>query len=110
MCRLTVNIILGILVWIPVLVFANQEAYTLTIKDHKFEPTQLMIPANTKVKIIVENQDPTPEEFESFQLNREKIVTGHNKITVFVGPLRAGTYKFFGDFHQATAQGEIVVQ
>ena len=110
MCRLTVNIVLGVLLWIPVVVFASQDNYTLIVKDHKFQPTQLTIPANTKVKIIVENQDSTAEEFESFQLNREKIVSGHGKITVFIGPLKTGTYKFFGDFHKDTAQGEVIVQ
>lgn len=111
MCRLTVNLILGFLIWLPVLVLAGQEPYTLVIKDHKFEPAQLTIPANAKVKIFIENQDSTPEEFESFELNREKVVTGNGKIVIFIGPLKTGTsYKFFGDFHKDTAQGTLVVQ
>ncbi|MBI3601778.1 MAG: cupredoxin domain-containing protein [Candidatus Omnitrophica bacterium] len=110
MRRLTVDIIVGILIWLPALAFASQEPYGLVIKDHKFEPARLTIPANTKVKILIENQDATPEEFESFELNREKVVTGKGKIVVFIGPLKAGTYKFFGDFHKETAQGQINVE
>ena len=82
----------------------------LAIKDHKFDPAQLDVPANTKVKLLVENRDATPEEFESADLNREKVVTGNNTITVYLGPLDAGRYHFFGDFHQETAQGDLVVK
>ena len=84
--------------------------FTLTIRDHKYEPTELVIPANTKVKLTVKNLDSTAEEFESFDLNREKVVGGGAQIEVFVGPLAAGKYEFFGDFHQDTARGHLVVQ
>jgi len=89
---------------------ADDPTYTLSIKDHKYQPADLEIPANIKVKLVVKNLDPTPEEFESYDLDREKIVTGGNEITVFIGPLDPGTYKFFGDFHQDTAQGRIVAK
>lgn len=82
----------------------------LAIKDHKFDPAVLNVPANTRIKLLVENQDATPEEFESIDLNREKVVTGKNTITVLLGPLDAGKYHFFGDFHQETAQGDLVVK
>jgi len=82
----------------------------LTIRDHKFEPAQLTVPAGAKIRLSIENQDATPEEFESHELNREKIVVGNGTITVFIGPLDAGRYPFFGDFHQETAQGVLVAQ
>jgi hypothetical protein len=82
----------------------------LAIRDHKFDPAVLSVPANTKIKLLVENQDGTPEEFESSDLNREKIVVGKGTITVLLGPLDAGKYHFFGDFHQETAQGDLVVK
>jgi plastocyanin len=82
----------------------------LVIKDHKFEPTELTVPAGQKIKLLVDNQDPTPEEFESNELNREKVVVGKSSITVFLGPLDAGRYPFFGDFHQETAQGVLIVK
>ncbi len=84
--------------------------FTLTVKDHRFTPAELTIPANTKVKLIVVNQDATAEEFESHELNREKVVTGNASINVYVGPLKAGRYPFFGDFHQDTAQGALVAR
>jgi hypothetical protein len=84
--------------------------YVLVIKDHKFSPETLEIPADKKVKITVDNQDASPEEFESHELNREKIIPGNSKGIIFVGPLKPGTYPFFGEFNMATAKGQIVVK
>ena len=89
---------------------ANPPEYTLTLRQHRFVPAQLTIPANTKVKLIIVNEDSTPEEFESHELNREKIVTGKGKITVWVGPLKAGRYPFFGEFHMDTAKGVLIAK
>lgn len=89
---------------------ADTPEFRLVIKDHRFTPTDLTIPAGQKVKLLVENQDPTPEEFESYDLNREKIVPGNGRIVVFVGPLKPGRYEFFGEFNAATARGWIVAQ
>jgi len=92
----------------PCFSYAKRAVYTITIKDHLFSPKELIVPANEKVKLIIDNQDPTAEEFESYDLNREKIVTGNGKITVFIGPLKPGEYKYFGEFHEDTAQGIII--
>ncbi len=89
---------------------AEMPQYTLTIKDHKFQPTQLTVPADTQFKVRVDNQDSTPSEFESSDFNREKIVLPGSQITVFIGPLAKGKYKFFDDFHQDTGQGVLIVQ
>jgi plastocyanin len=82
----------------------------LVIHEHKFEPAELAVPAGAKIKLLIENHDATPEEFESHELNREKVVVGNGSITVFIGPLDAGRYPFFGDFHQETAQGVLVAK
>ncbi|PCJ25961.1 MAG: hypothetical protein COA94_05720 [Rickettsiales bacterium] len=82
----------------------------LIIKDHKFHPETLKLPAGKKIRITVHNQDSTIEEFESIDLKREKIVLGNSKARVILAPLKPGTYKFFGEFHEETAQGKIVVE
>jgi hypothetical protein len=89
---------------------AEVKEYTLTLRNHKFVPAQLTIPANTKVKLLIVNEDATPEEFESHELNREKIVTGKGRISVFIGPLKPGKYPFFGEFHMDTAQGVLIAK
>ncbi|MGA7298181.1 MAG: cupredoxin domain-containing protein [Rhodanobacteraceae bacterium] len=84
--------------------------FTLVLKNHVYHPDELKVPAGTKFKLIVRNEDPTPEEFESTDFNREKIVLPNTSMTVYVGPLRAGSYRFFGEFHQATAQGRLIAE
>jgi hypothetical protein len=89
---------------------AQEPTYTLVIKDHKFQPTEIEVPAGQKIALLVKNDDPTPEEFESVQLRREKVVPGGEQITIYIGPLKPGKYEFFGDFNPATARGHIVVK
>ncbi len=81
----------------------------LHIKDHKFMPDIVELPTDKKVNITVYNDDPTIEEFESIDLKREKIVLGKSSIKIVLAPLAPGEYKFFGDFHQESAQGKIIV-
>ncbi|MGY0194861.1 cupredoxin domain-containing protein [Leptothrix sp. BB-4] len=82
----------------------------LVIRDHRFEPEELKVPAGQRIKILVDNQDATPEEFESSSLKREKVIPGKSKGQVLVGPLKPGRYKFVGEFHEATAKGVLVVE
>lgn len=82
----------------------------LRIRDHLFFPSTLEIPAGQKVKIRVINEDPTPEEFESFELNREKVIVGNSQTVIFIGPLPPGVYPFFGEFYPKTAQGVVIVK
>jgi plastocyanin domain-containing protein len=83
---------------------------TLTIRNHRFEPAQIEVPAGTRFRLWVKNADPSLEEFESFDLHREKLVPPGKEIYVFLGPLDKGEYKFFGDFHQDTAQGVMIAK
>ncbi len=111
MFRLVVFGVLGTCFWFPVLSFAGeQNTFTIVIKEHRFEPERLIVPAGEKVKIIIDNQDLTFEEFESYDLNREKMVPGNKKAVIYLGPLKPGEYKYFGEFNLKTAQGVIVAQ
>tara|TARA_R110002096_G_scaffold257334_2_gene450647 strand:+ start:1112 stop:1456 length:345 start_codon:yes stop_codon:yes gene_type:complete len=95
--------------WAPS-VQAEDATFELTIRDHRFQPETLDVPANKRIKLIIENADPTPEEFESYELNREKVIPGNSKAIVYIGPLDAGTYPFVGEFNQKTAKGSIVAK
>jgi plastocyanin len=89
---------------------AEPPEFALAIKNHRFEPTELKVPAGQRVKLVVHNQDSTPEEFESHSLNREKVIPGGGKATIFIGPLKPGRYTFFGEFNEKTAQGAVVAE
>jgi hypothetical protein len=95
---------------LPVLATAADPEVSLVIKDHRFIPSEVKVPAGQKVKLIVDNQDATPEEFESHELNREKVIAPRSKATIFIGPLKAGRYPFTGEFNQATAKGIVIAE
>jgi len=111
------NLLKGMLVFLMVLSFYsmahaqdNSTTPTIVIKNHQFDPLALIVPAGKKLQITVDNQDPTAEEFESFDLDREQAVEGHKQIIVYLGPLKAGTYGYWGDFTHPNPKGTIVAQ
>lgn len=83
---------------------------SIVIKDHKFQPAEVTVPANKKLTLVVDNQDPSSEEFESKPLKVEKIIGPNKTARISVGPLEPGRYSFFGEFHEATAQGVLIAQ
>lgn len=101
-----IAIALGLLPLLP----AAASEISITIKDHTFSPAEVRIPAGQKVKLVIENQDATAEEFESAELNREKVIAPKSKATVWIGPLKPGKYPFMGEFNQATAKGVVIVE
>jgi len=90
-------------------VLAERISYTITLKDHLFYPSQLIIPANRKIKLIIINVDESIEEFDSFDLNREKVLFPHSKNSIYIGPLPEGKYDFFGEYNPSSARGSIIV-
>lgn len=89
---------------------AAEPQFTIAIKNHKFDPAELKVPAGQRVKLVVDNQDSTPEEFESHSMNREKVIPGGKKATIYVGPLKPGRYTFFGEYNEKTAQGVVIAE
>lgn len=87
-----------------------QDSFTLTIKDHKFDPAELHVPTDKPATLVVKNLDATPEEFESKPLRIEKIVPPNSEASFTLRPLKAGHYKFFGEFHEDSAKGEIIAE
>ncbi|MGH6738256.1 MAG: cupredoxin domain-containing protein [Bradyrhizobium sp.] len=89
---------------------ARADGLTLTIKDHKFAPTEIKVPANKRVELTVINEDATPEEFDSSALKVEKVIAGKSKGVVRIGPLKPGRYPFIGEFHESTAKGVVIAE
>lgn len=93
---------------LPGVALAAPPLRALAIHGQQFEPKELSLPANTKIKLIIRNQDALPAEFESYDLSREVLVPANGEVTVYVGPLEPGRYQFFNDFNR-TMQGTVVV-
>lgn len=90
--------------------FAQQAVARLTLKDHRFQPSEVRVPANKPFSIEVRNLDSTPAEFESKTLRVEKVVAGGGVITLNVRALPPGRYRFFDDYHEDSAEGFVVVE
>lgn len=81
----------------------------LVITKGHFEPDTLVIPANKRVKIEVQNTMAMPAEFESHDITVEKVIPGGTTLPVWVGPLKPGHYGFFNDFAEGVT-GKIVAR
>jgi hypothetical protein len=93
-----------------VAVAADMPVYNLITKDGHFTPDTFEVPAGIKFKIVMKNDGSGPEEFESSDLHREKVATPGQSVDILLGPLKAGTYGFYGEFHPETAKGKIVAK
>jgi plastocyanin len=89
---------------------ALAEDFSLTIKDHRFEPAELQVPAGQAFTLNVINQDASPEEFESDDLDIEKVIASGQSAMIKVDPLDAGRYEFYGEYHEDSAKGVIVAK
>jgi len=108
MYKLVTGLILSML--LTAVAQATTPVIEIKIRNHLFYPSTVPVPANTKVKLLIINEDATSEEFESYELNREKVIIGKQKAIIFIGPLAPGEYPFFGEFYPQTAQGKIIVK
>ena len=88
----------------------DAQVFNITIKDHKFDPAELHVPAGKPIILVVKNADETAEEFESSALKVEKVIAGGQQGTVRLRPLAAGSYAFVGEFHEDTASGKIIAE
>ncbi|MEC8011869.1 MAG: cupredoxin domain-containing protein [Pseudomonadota bacterium] len=108
--KLLTSLAAGFLVVASATAMAENTEYKLVIKDHMFEPITMQLPAGKRIKLTIENQDATAEEFEGFHFPVEKIIPGNSKAVVWVGPFKRGNYGFMGEFNQDSAKGEFVVE
>jgi plastocyanin len=110
MTKALILIILFNIIYIPNTIRSEDLIFEINIKDHHFLPESITIPEGVKVTLIVNNQDSTIEEFESFELRKEKIIPSKGSRKITIGPLKPGVYSFFGEFHPKTAQGKLIVK
>ena len=89
---------------------AEDQSFALTLKDHRFSPAELTIPANTRVRLVVRNADPTAAEFESDDVKAEKVLPANHETVVLIGPLQPGSYEFHDEYHEASSQSRLIVR
>ena len=107
MIRATGAILLS---WTLTAFAVGAQDFNLAIRDHRFEPAEIRVPADKRVSLHVANEDATPEEFDSPALKVEKVIAGRSKALIRIGPLMAGRYEFIGEFHSDTAKGVVIAE
>lgn len=80
----------------------------ITIKDHRFSPSEIHVPVGKPALLTIRNEDATVEEFDSIALKVEKIIPAGSVVTLRLRPLAAGRFPFEGEFHADTAQGVVI--
>jgi plastocyanin len=109
---LRIGLVLGLLVGVSA-VHAQAPAppeVPLTIEQHKFTPAEIKVKAGQAFVLVITNKDATPEEFESKELRVEKVIPANKTLKLRMPALKPGTYKFSGEYHEATAQRRIVAE
>jgi plastocyanin len=104
-----IGAVLAAMTLLPANARAEDLEIQLQIKDHQFVPAAITAPAGQKFKITVHNEGSGPAEFESVDFHREKVIPAGKDVTLHVGPLQAGEYEFFDDFHAQT-RGHLTVK
>ncbi|MBO0903469.1 cupredoxin domain-containing protein [Jiella sonneratiae] len=89
---------------------ADVPTFEVTLKDHKFSPSEIEVPANQRFQIKLTNADATADEFDSTDLRVEKVVGGGQTGVIRVQPLVPGRYQFMGEYHAATARGIVTAK
>ncbi|MEI8395089.1 MAG: cupredoxin domain-containing protein [Rhodospirillaceae bacterium] len=105
---LSLSLSLSLSAVVPAL--AGEDEQVLVLRNHRFEPDELTVPAGRRFTLVVRNLDSTGDEFESHDLKLEKRIGANAEIRLKLGPLQPGSYGFVGEQHEDTAKGTISVK
>jgi plastocyanin len=108
--RSLLPLVLTCLVLTVAVAAADDVEIPVTIEKNRFQPDVIKVKAGTPFVLVVTNKDATPEEFESKELRIEKVIPGGKTLKIRVRALKAGSYPFVGEYHEATAKGRIVAE
>jgi len=89
--------------------YKKLKTYLVEMKDGDLIPSELVVPAKTRFRIVVRNIGNKPAEFESNQLRQEKVLFMGAETSVVIIPLDVGSYDYFDDFAPNTL-GKIIVK
>ena len=81
---------------------------TIVLKDHRYTPDVITVPAGQKIRIDITNRDATTDDFESADMHVDRDLKPHEHAVFSIGPLKPGHYAFTGELYAATAHGEVI--
>ncbi len=81
--------------------------FEIVVRDGRFTPARLEVPAGHRVKLILINEGPGPLEFENDEMHVEKVLGAGARSFVVLPKLKPGQYDFIDEFNPIT--GELTV-
>ena len=81
--------------------------FHVVVKDGRFAPERLEVPAGRRIKLTLQNDGPGPLEFENDEMRIEKVLSPGAQSFVVLPPLKPGAYSFIDEFNPIT--GELTV-
>jgi hypothetical protein len=107
---LALPVVIPVSLWAATLAAFAQTVIDVTIKDHRFTPSEIHVKAGQATDLNIKNEDPLAEEFDSTALKIEKVIAGGKDGMVHLRPLDPGRYPFMGEYHSDTAQGVVIAE
>ena len=103
------GLLLGMVLLTAAAARADDVTVRLGVREQGFDPAEIEVAAGSRVRLEITNHTAAAIEFESFELNRERVIQPTQTAAVYVSGLQAGRYEFFDDFHQER-KGALVVR
>jgi len=88
----------------------DEPTFQIVFKGGAIAPLRLEVPAKTRFRLQIRNEDDAPAEFESVELHKEKVLAPHSETVMVIRTLDAGEYSFFDDFHPNAAPAVLVAK
>lgn len=85
--------------------------YSISIRDGRFTPERLEVPARTRLRLELSNEGPGPLEFENPEMFVEKILSaGARSVIVLPKGLPPGEHTFIDEFNPITGELKITAK
>ena len=112
MTRFSAGAALAALIALAAPAAAEDEGPTFQIvfRNGAIAPLRLEVPAKTRLRLTIRNEDDAPAEFESVELHKEKVLAPHSETIMVIRTLDPGEYQFFDDFHPGAPPAVLVAK
>ncbi|MGE5540635.1 MAG: cupredoxin domain-containing protein [Gemmatimonas sp.] len=88
----------------------DMPTFRIEMNDGAITPLRIEVPANKPFKLEIHNTGKTPSEFESVELNREKVLAPQSQSFIVFRRLSPGEYTVFDDFHPEAPKATLIAK
>ncbi len=85
-------------------------SFHIVVKDGRFAPDRVEVPAGRRVKLTLQNDGPGSLEFENDEMHIEKVLSAGARSFVILPPLKPGEYDFVDEFNPITGELKVIVK